>query len=1204
MKRLFYLSLFSLFILGLTYWLLQPDSRLQSGEEEGEEKSIKFAFEENFERTKDLELGYPPLERMVDALEFTKRLQAEYEASIFRDGIEKPKWRERGPNNIGGRTRAILIDQRDPERKTIWAGGVAGGIWKTEDITASDPEWQIVSDYLEYMAIGALAQDPTNPDVFYAGTGEGYPNWEAVAGFGIYKSSDGGENWELLPSTQNSTYTSVRDLFVHPETGHVYAATQGGLRRSKDGGLNWEKVLGSNVGLAAEDMYDIDYASANNYIFVSNRNSAFKSQTGDPNDWIELGNSSSGFPTGMQRIEITVCQSDPDVLYVIGNQGGGASQVYTSVNGGANWTPRARPNNNEGNEFTNGQAWYDLEIAVDPFNCNHVIVGGVPIMRSLNAGLSFDRFAQNMHVDQHKVVFDEQVPNLVYFGNDGGFYRSAHGSAAQVQNKNLGYNVTQFYACAIHPEPFSDIMIGGTQDNNSLFLNSPGIGGARSVWGGDGFLCHIDEDEPNIMIVSSQFGNWGLSTDGGLNFTGGVDTQSGFLTDSDYDSESNIMYSETDLGDLYRWNINTNAFDLIEVANAQVNITNITVDPNISNRIYLGNAGGRIIRIDDAHEGMTVEGVELTSFSGTVSSIDIELGNPDHLLATVSNFGIGNSIVESKDGGQTWIGVEGQSLPDMPVRWGIFNPNDASQAMIATEAGVWTTELLDGNNTQWIPPSPDRGIPLVRVDMLQLRRSDKIVLAATHGRGLFTTDVFADPMAKLDVPRVHYLDSPLRFSAEQSLNADSYLWDFGDGETDTLEIANHSYTDIGEYPVSLTINNNLSDNSSVKILPDHGLPYEEGAADYSGSFEGMTEQYGVHTISGSGFERGKSTIPGKDGTKSGDNAFVIGLEEEFYQPNSHSVLYLPNFDFTENTIYEFSFWAKYRLQGGLDGFLVEYSLDRGQSWQLLGRKESDWYNFQNDNLDNAVFPGGTPYFSNNRTDFTQFKLNVSFLSGNPDVAFRFVFKSDGGGNHTGLAIDDVKITKYEGEAETKLVKFTGEFVGPTEMGINWNTLPEFYCQYFELERSTNGRDFEVIETVESTGVLTADLQEYETEVFGPLKLYFFRLHVFNEDIDNDYAFDFYSPTIVVRKDFEGVEVLKVFPNPFQSSVELTFSDVVDQPLKYELFDDIGRILTKGTLEVDDVYTKIELGNNLPVGTYFLTLQIGDGEVTTHKLLRN
>lgn len=1207
-KRRPLISISLLALLGiLTYQYFSPSIKYsyEEGEEGGEQKelSIKAAFEDNFERTKDWTLGYPPREALIQALDQTKRMQQEYYNAVSRDGIENPRWRERGPNNIGGRTRAILIDENDPSRNTIWAGGVAGGLWKTNDINADPPQWEIVSDYLEYMAVGALAQDLDNPQIIYMGTGEGYPNADAVDGFGIYKSTDGGENWELLPSTLNNTFATVQDLFVQPGNGYVYAATYNGLQRSTDGGLNWEKVLGLTVGFANEDFYDIDYTFSDGYLYASNRNAAFKSPNGDPGSWDNMSGSTSGFPSSLDRLEFTVCQNDPNIMYIIGSDNGGATNVYTSVNGGDNWVSRALPQNGNGTEFTNGQAWYDLDIAVDPFDCNHVIAGGVTIQRSRNAGLSFERFATNMHVDQHYVLFDTEIQDRVYFGNDGGIYKSDSGSASQVQNKNQGYNVTQFYAGAIHPAPFSNYLLGGTQDNNTLALNSTGITSGRSVWGGDGFLCFIDENEPDIQIVSSQFGRWGVSKDGGRSFSEGANTQSRFLTPAAYDSESNILYSQSGVTDLHRWNVDNNQLNEVDFTNVDASatiISTIAVDPNTPNRVYVGTFSGTVLRIDDANTGNFLTPTMLASVAGTVSSVDIEDGDPDHLLVTTSSFGSAQKVYESTDGGQSWIGCTGQ-LPNMPVRWGIFNPNDSRQAMIATEAGVWTTQNLSAGQTEWIPPMPGRGIPLVRTDMLRLRRSDKIVLAATHARGLFTTDVFADPTPILSVDQVHYTESPLRFIGEQSLNADSYLWDFGDGASDTLENATHSYSNIGEYPISLTINGDLTESANVKVLTDHSLPYVEGESDYSGDFERFPEQYGVYTISGSSFERGNSTIPGKNGTNSGSNAFVIGLEEEFYQPNSHSMLYLPVFDFSENTIYEFSFWAKYQLQNGLDGFLVEYSTDRGQNWEVLGTKKAGWYNFIDDNLDNAAFPANTPYFSNNRNSFTQFKLNISSLAGQKEVAFRFVFKSEGGGNHRGLAIDDVSITKFEGLPETTLTNFVGEFSGPTEITLNWNTLPEFHCKTFDLERSFNGRDFEFVETFDATGKTTTELQSYSTEVLGQRDLNFFRLKVTNESVAQEYFLEFFSPTIVVRKNLEGAEIVKLFPNPFRGGIELTFSDFLDETITYELYDEIGRLVLKGKQDVTDVYTKLDFGD-LPFATYMLSIQIGDAEAETYKLL--
>ncbi|MBL7791556.1 MAG: T9SS type A sorting domain-containing protein [Saprospiraceae bacterium] len=1157
-------------------------------------QSIKDAFENNYKRIKDPALGYPPMERMLVALEQTRRKQAEWAARTGRGPLADVRWRERGPNNIGGRTRTILVDKKDPSRHTVWAGSVAGGLWKTTDVTADPAQWQKVSDYLENMAIGALAQDPNNPDIMYLGTGEAYGNLDAVAGMGLFKSTDNGVTWSPIEATLTSNFRYTQDIVVHPQTGHVYAGTSTGVYRTTNDGETWQRVLSGFC-------YDLYYMPDGN-LYASNTSNIYRSQTGNNNQWTRITAAGSGFATDGDRTEFTVSHSNPNFIYAILSNNGAATSVYFTPNGGQTWVQRSQPRWDNGNEFTNGQAWYDLDIAVDPFNANHVIAGGVPTMRSTDGGFSWQRFGNSMHVDQHFILFDELVQNTVYFGNDGGIYYSPTGSNGQPIDKNFGYNVTQFYACAIHPEAYSTYYLGGTQDNNSLQLNNYGVTTARSVWGGDGFYAHIDENEPHIQLVSSQFGNWGISTDGGQDFDNAAGVEGDFINPSDYDSEANILYTETDNGDFYRWRVNDRSGEVVDIENVTNDVSAVTVDPNDPQRVYFGNYNGRIVRVDEAREGATVTGAALPTLSGVISSIDIELGNPNHLLVTVSNYGV-SSVYESNNGGQSWISLEGD-LPDMPVRWGIFNPNDATQAMIATEAGVWTTELINGNNTEWIPPVPGRGTPLVSTHMLRLRRSDGVVLAATHGRGLYTTDVFATPTPRIGVEPIQYTDSANPFYGEASLNADSYFWEFGDGATSTAENPEYAYATSGAYSVKLTINGDLSTTAAVKVLPTVPLPYVTGQANYGGDMEGFNDHFGAYSPKGSAFERGNSSIIGKNGTHSGDNAYVLGLNDNYYAPNTEAYLYTPNYDLTDPGIYEFSFWAKYNIHPGYDGFLVQYSLDKGKNWAVLGTDDSpNWYNYHNVNTGGLAFPGGSSYFTSSVNGFTRYKINVSGLAGN-EAAFRFVFRSEGTGNFPGVAIDDVALTKYDGELATVLTGFTGEWTGATQIGLNWTTLPEYYCRKFEVARSTNGIDFEVIGTVNAKGGTTAYEQIYDYSAVGTLNLYFFRLQVINIRESTNYDYSFFSPIIAVRRNLEGLEVQRLFPNPFQEDITVTLTDVVSRDLPYVLYNTKGQLVYQGSVTVDaSPLAQFNLPG-LPGGAYFLQIDLGDGNKEVFKVLRN
>ncbi|MBK7426609.1 MAG: hypothetical protein IPI60_06085 [Saprospiraceae bacterium] len=154
------------------------------------------SFELEFLKTRELSTNEVPRERLLAATEYTQQLLA---ATASRRNDYNFKWKERGPNNVSGRTRALIVDLSDPSGNTgVWAGGVAGGIWKTTNILDNSPFWQPVGDFYENIAIASLAQDPVNHNIMYAGTGEGFNNADAVRGLGIFKSSDSGQSWELI----------------------------------------------------------------------------------------------------------------------------------------------------------------------------------------------------------------------------------------------------------------------------------------------------------------------------------------------------------------------------------------------------------------------------------------------------------------------------------------------------------------------------------------------------------------------------------------------------------------------------------------------------------------------------------------------------------------------------------------------------------------------------------------------------------------------------------------------------------------------------------------------------------------------------------------------------------------------------------------------------------------------------------------------
>ncbi|MGB4850265.1 MAG: PKD domain-containing protein [Saprospiraceae bacterium] len=1203
-KFYFFIFLIAVSAIGYKFWPLHEFIH-EEGEEEGENELKEFqgALDDRIFTTKDVDLGYIPYDKMMSAvLEGQKRASENKRGNRSGGGLSNAIWHERGPNDIGGRTRAIMIDEGDPSRNRIWVGGVGGGLWRTEDISQPDPKWQKLASNLENIAIGFIAQDPNNLNVVYVGTGEGYNNIDAVTGAGIFKTIDDGETWSWLPSTKNSNFSNIHRLFVGPN-GYVYAGTQvGGLFRSKNGGDTWEKVLGTSLsGASNNNFYDFNYNSTNQTYYASNQNSLFKSTTGDRGSWIDIGTSKPGFPHDLSIVEFDICPTDPNVMYVLGSVNNTASNTYVSNDGGTSWVSRSVPGGS--GDFTNGQAWYDLDIAADPFNCGRILAGGVGMQESDFQGINWSSIGDGQfHVDQHLILFDPKKSGRVFFGNDGGIWMSDNGGQT-ILTKNKGYVTTQYYCGAIHPDEGSPYILGGTQDNNTLQISQKGLSPSRSVWGGDGIFCFIDQKDPNIQIVSSQYANYGLSTDGGLHFMFGADIDGEFVNRSGYDDNAKILYGQINTGGYFRWDIRSGDVEEVKISGQGVSVSAVKADPFVANRIYFGGGSGRVLQIDNANIDNPAQAKVIADLPGTasVSCFYIDKQTPNDMLISLFNFGATlENIWISTNAGDEWNSIEGD-LPDMPVRWAIFDPANHDRVMLATEAGIWTTEDVNGDLTHWDPAITDNGMPYVSVYMLQIRESDKVVLAATHGRGMMTTDVFSSAAAVIVTKPIAYVGQSVIIDGSQSVNANSLQWDLGDNTTSSEPIVNHTYTQAGKYTISLTVNGVIVKTKQMIILPYLEAPYATGDAGYSGDFESSPDHFAGYHVQGTAFEFGSSIKPGKDGAHSGTSAWVLGINDNLYQNNTESYLYTPMFDFTQSGLYELKFWAKFAVENRNDGFQIEYSLDGGDSWQQLGTSgDPQWYNYHNSNLANGAFPEGKDYFTNAQISWAQYMKDVSFLAGESTVSFKYIFKSDASEQAQGLVIDDFEVSKYEGELKTNVTAFSADYNGSQEVTINWTTGIEYQCQKFILERSYTGIDYTQIDEVNAKGIVSTIPQHYTSLDQSLRNVIYYRLNVINDNPAIGYHDEFYTNTIVVRRNVDPDLVHNVLPNPFTDRIAISFSSVINQEITARLFDVSGKLVREDVAIPHSVYYEMDR-LRLPPGVFILSVQIGEEKPTAYKL---
>ncbi|MEP7171310.1 MAG: hypothetical protein ABI855_18220, partial [Bacteroidota bacterium] len=621
--------------------------------------------------------------------------------------------------------------------------------------TPAVPAWTPVNDFFANLAVTTITFNPLNTQQMYFGTGESWYNADAIRGDGIWKSVDGGITWAQLASTaSNANFNWIQKIIIHPITGDIYAATRAGVYRSTNGGTSWTQVLGNGNGCTSNDMGDIEIA-ANNSLYVGvgsvfSQDGVYKSPSGNVASWVKINTGANGFPNAnIGRIELACAPSSALTVYaMVGNYTTRALlNIYKTTDGGANWTTCALPSWKDQNcaspstDMTRTQSWYDLTAVVDPNNVNNVFVGGVDIMKTSNGGTSWTQITnwagacafQYVHADQHTMIFEPGNSNVAYFGNDGGIWRTANATAATptITDRDLGYNVLQFYACAIHPTAGTDYFLAGAQDNGSHKFSSAGINSTIEVTGGDGCFVHIDQNNPNYQFTSYVYNNYYRSVNGGATWAGGlgVGNVGSFVNPTDYDNAAFVMYAAISGGNYTRWidPRTGNTFQTVAITNfGGANVTHVSVSQNTPNRVFFGLSNGRVVRVDGANAiASGSAGNWINSGSGmpggSVSCVAVENGNDNHLLVSYSNYGV-NSVWETGNGGTNWTNLDNASLPDMPVRWALISPLNNTQAVIATELGVWSTDFLNGAATIWAPSNA--GQANVSTHMLQIRSSD------------------------------------------------------------------------------------------------------------------------------------------------------------------------------------------------------------------------------------------------------------------------------------------------------------------------------------------------------------------------------------------------------------------------------------------------------------------------------------------------
>ena len=735
-------------------------------------------------------------------------------------------------NPVSGRVTALAVDPTNPD--VVYLGSAEGGVWKTTD---GGSTWAPLTDNQPSLAVGSIAVDPSNPSTIYVGTGEENFNGDAYFGAGVLKSTDGGSHWTQIAGPFVGPLGSGGDLggayigsiAVSPSNSQLVLAAanfQGapganaasGVYRSTDGGNTWTFV--ESGAAATQVLFDpsnssIAYASFYGAGVYESKNAgqAWGPINGAGSNVLNLTNAgrvalaidpnstcTQNTVTQSCRLYAGVGKSDPGYA-----DNGTFLGLFTTTNGGANWTQLTSGPDYCSPTGGNPQCNYDNVVAVDP-KYSYVFVGGsaerasptspwlAVVESSPPGGASWTDInvgpdnagPQALHADVHAIAFAADGSKM-YVGTDGGVWSTPNITSTPVTwtNLNARLALTQFYPGMSMLPYDTDFSLGGAQDNGVQFFS--GSPTWQEVVGGDGgwtaldpvsgtAYVEIDYAPPNTGGVNV-FVNSGQ---GWFQASNGIDgTDRGlFIPPLVMDpSKPQTLYFGT-----YRVYQTTDgrdwAFISADLTGGSGVLTTIAAAPSDSKYVYAGSSNAHVSVTTTATTGASGGWSDITGTlpNRYVTQIAVDPKTPTTAYVTFSGFSYGTDTVGhvfETTTGTNWTDISG-NLPNIPVNDIVVDPDVANTLYVATDIGVFQT--TDGGTT-WTPMdvcttvAPAGCLPNVAVLSLKLNEASRILRAGTHGRSAWDLLVPANlPVASFSTPTVDFGQVPINTtSASQTV---------------------------------------------------------------------------------------------------------------------------------------------------------------------------------------------------------------------------------------------------------------------------------------------------------------------------------------------------------------------------------------------------------------------------------------------------
>lgn len=714
---------------------------------------------------------------------------------------------------------------------TFWVGSPAGGLWQT---TNNGSTWTILNSTLAHIGCTDLVVDPTNTQIMYIATGDGYA--QDTPSFGVYKSTNGGATWAATTLTFNLvTNAVIRKLIINPTNPLILlAAASNGVWRTTNGGTSWTQINTINT-------YDLDFKPGDaNTVYASGTSFYLSTNGGASFSVISSGIST----TGSVRKNLAVTAANPNYVYVVSalSSNNGFQGVYRSVNSGVTFslmssTPDILANNCAGTTG-NGQGWYDLAIAASPTNQDEIIVGGVNHWQSLNGGSSWTNIGcwnsissspPYVHADVHDI--DYRSDGVVYSTNDGGTYYHTGTSWTDITAQR---NIAQIYkigCSALTPNRF----ITGHQDNGSnLYTGSSYI--ARLA--GDGMDCLIDRTNDSYLIASNPSGNHAYSSNGGVSWTYSTysPSQSGaWVTPIKQDPSVATRYY-SGRAQLYVSNNSAVSFTGLTATGGSGNIVEFAIAQSNNNIIYVLHTGS-IRKTTNAGTNWTNVTATVPVGSAALTNLAIHPTNPNIVWVTLSGYSAPNKVFKTIDGGTTWTNVT-SNLPNLPCNAIAYEPASNDRIYVGMDVGVY---YIDNSLSNWV--LYNAGLPNTPINDLEISpAATGLLRAATYGRGVYevgTVPTLAAPVSNFNFTGQICVNQIKPFNDASSNTPTSWSWSVSPSAGVTIASSNSqnpniTFSSSGIYTVSMVATNTIgSGGVSTQTVMVNANPSVVLASSYS-----------------------------------------------------------------------------------------------------------------------------------------------------------------------------------------------------------------------------------------------------------------------------------------------------------------------------------------------------------------------------------